>query len=76
MVLVSPDLHFLKPLKDNHLATLSYLPPPRWIQCPLPYDALSVKTAGTSNIIDKYDPEGELDGTVGIFPVSYVEDHK
>ncbi len=40
-------------------------------------DELTINPGDTINIIDKYDVEwwqGELNGTVGIFPASYVED--
>ena len=40
-------------------------------------DELTIHTGDVINIIDKYDVEwwqGELNGTVGIFPATYVED--
>ena len=40
-------------------------------------DELTIKPGDVINIIDKYDVEwwqGELNGTVGIFPASYVEE--
>lgn len=40
-------------------------------------DELNINPDDVINIIDKYDQEwwqGELNGTVGIFPATYVED--
>ena len=40
-------------------------------------DELSIQPGDVINIIEKYDAEwwqGEIDGDVGIFPASYVED--